>query len=247
MTTNTSAPQKLYLMQLEISTVHVAGRTLEMVLGCYLIETSDGKHVLIDSGLPADVPLPAGMPPAEHEQGKNVIEQLKDLGLCPDDIDLLICTHFDMDHAGYHDAFTKAELIVQREHYALARSGHPRFAATRAHWDHPALRYRLIDGDTELLPGLTLLDTSGHTPGHQSVLVRLPQTGPVLLAIDAVAMQRLFTPDRQAWQLDDNEEQLRASTRKLLDLVAREHVALVIFGHDGQQWQTLKKAPAYYE
>ena len=60
-------------------------------------------------------------------------------------------------------------------------------------------------------------------------------------------MQRLFTPDRQAWQLDDNEEQLRASTRKLLDLVAREHVELVIFGHDGQQWQTLKKAPAYYE
>jgi N-acyl homoserine lactone hydrolase len=247
MTTNTSAPQKLYLMQLGTSTVSVAGRTLEMVLGCYLVETSDGKHILIDSGLPADVPLPAGTPPAEHEQGKNVIEQLGDLGLRPDDIDFLICTHFDLDHAGYHDAFTKAELIVQREHYALARSGHPRFAAARPHWDHPALRYRLLDGDTELMPGLTLLETSGHTPGHQSVLVRLPQSGPVLLAIDAVVMQRLFTPDRKAWPLDDNEEQLRASTRKLLELVESEQVALVIFGHDGQQWQTLKKAPAYYE
>ncbi len=247
MTTNTSAPQKLYLMQLGTSTVSVAGRTLEMVLGCYLVETSDGKHILIDSGLPADVPLPAGRPPAEHEQGKNVIEQLGDLGLRPDDIDFLICTHFDLDHAGYHDAFTKAELIVQREHYALARSGHPRFAAARPHWDHPALRYRLIDGDTELLPGLTLLETGGHTPGHQSVLVRLPQSGPVLLAIDAVVMQRLFTPDRKAWPLDDNEEQLRASTRKLLELVESEQVELVIFGHDGQQWQTLKKAPAYYE
>jgi N-acyl homoserine lactone hydrolase len=247
MTTNTSAPQKLYLMQLGTSIVSAAGRTLEMVLGCYLVETNDGKHILIDSGLPSDVPLPAGTPPAEHEQGKNVIEQLGDLGLRPDDIDLLICTHFDPDHAGYHDAFTKAELIVQREHYALARSGHPRFAAARPHWDHPALRYRLLDGDTELLPGLTLLETSGHTTGHQSVLVSLPQSGPVLLAIDAVIMQRLFTPDRMAWPLDDNEEQLRASTRKLLDLVEREHVALVIFGHDGQQWQTLKKAPAYYE
>ena len=69
----------------------------------------------------------------------------------------------------------------------------------------------------------------------------------MLLTIDAVAMQRLFTPERKAWPMDDNEEQLRASTRKLLDLVEREHVALVIFGHDGQQWQTLKKAPAYYE
>ncbi len=245
MTTNTSAPQKLYLMQLSTSTVRGASRTLEMVCGCYLVETHDGKHILIDSGLPADVPLPPGTPPAEN--GKNVIEHLADLGLHPDDIDVLICTHFDVDHAGYHDAFTKAELIVQREHYALARSGHPRFAAARAHWDHPALRYRLIDGDTELLPGLILLETSGHTPGHQSVLLRLPQTGAVLLTIDAVMLQFAFTPDRAAWPADDNEEQLRASTRKLLDLVEREHVALVIFGHDGQQWKTLRKAPAYYE
>src|SRR6266702_4715053 len=100
--------------------------------------------------------------------------------------------------------------------------------------------------DNGMSNGLTLLETSGHAPGHQSVLVRLPQTGPVLLAIDAVVLQRLFTPDRKAWPLE-NEEQLRASTRKLLDLVDREHVKLVIFGHDGQQWQTLKKAPAYYE
>lgn len=129
------------------------------------------------------------------------------------------------------------------------RSGYARFAAARAHWDHPTLRYRLVEGDTELLPGLTLLETSGHTPGHQSVLVRLPQTDPVLLASDAVVLQRLFTPDRRAWPDDENEneEQLRASTRKLLDLVEREHIALVVFGHDGKQWQTLKKAPAYYE
>src|SRR5579871_4101627 len=92
-----------------------------------------------------------------------------------------------------------------------------------------------------------LIETSGHAPGHQSVLVRLPHTGPVLLAIDAVVMQRLFTPERTVWPTDDNEEQLRASTRKLLDLVERERVALVIFGHDGQQWRTLRKAPAYYD
>ncbi|HLZ61949.1 MAG TPA: N-acyl homoserine lactonase family protein [Ktedonosporobacter sp.] len=246
MTKNISTPQKLYLLQLSTTSVPAgADRTLEMVLGCYLIETSDGKHILIDSGYPADAPQPPGTQPAE--QRKDVIECLADLGLHPDDIDILICTHFDIDHAGYHDAFIKAELIVQREHYTLARSGHPRFASARAHWDHPALRYRLIDGDTELLPGLTLIETSGHAPGHQSILVRLPRIGAMLLAIDAVMMQRLFTADRAAWPMDDNEEQLRASTQKLLDLVEREQVALVIFGHDGQQWQTLRKAPAYYE
>lgn len=245
MTMNTTAPQKLYLMQLSASAVPLPqGRTMEMILASYLIKTNDGSHILIDSGMAVDA-RPAGLPPARDE--KNVLEHLAELGLRPDDVDIVICTHFDVDHAGYHDAFTKAEFIVQREHYALARSGHPRFAAARAHWDHPALRYRLFDGDTELLPGITLLETSGHAPGHQSVLVRLPKTGAVLLAIDAVMMQRTFTPDRKAWPNDDNEEQLIASTRRLLDLVERESVRLIVFGHDGEQWQGLKKAPEYYE
>jgi N-acyl homoserine lactone hydrolase len=218
---------------------------MAMVSGCYLIETSNDRHILVDSGYPADVPMPSGMAPVEH--AKSVLEHLDDLGLRPDDIDIVICTHFDIDHAGYLDCFTKAELFVQRTHDALARSGDPRFASGRHHWDHPALRYRLLDGDTELLDGLTLLETSGHTTGHQSVLVRLPKAGKVLLAIDAVMMERLFTPDRKAWPADENEEQLRASTQKLLDLVERERVALVVFGHDGQQWQTLRKAPAFYD
>jgi N-acyl homoserine lactone hydrolase len=243
MTMSDATPQRLYLMQLGTSTIPTTPQPSAGSAGCYLVQTSEGKNILIDSGLPADYTPPPGMPPAENE--KNVLEHLADLDLRPDDIDLLICTHFDVDHAGYHDAFLKAELIVQREHYELARSGPPRFATARAHWDHPALRYRLIEGDTELLPGLTLIGTSGHAPGHQSVLVHLPQTGKVLLVIDAVVLQRLFTPDRKAWPFE-NEEQLRASTRKLLDLVEREQVALVIFGHDGEQWQTLKKAPAYY-
>lgn len=243
-TMSNEIPQRLYLMQLGVSTIPIKPAPLEMSSGCYLIQTSSGRNVLIDSGLPADYVPPSDAPPAREE--KNVLEHLAELGLHPDDIDTLICTHFDVDHAGYHDAFTKAELIVQRVHYELARSGHPRYAGARAHWDSPALRYRLIDGDTEILPGLMLIETSGHAPGHQSVLVNLPQSGPVLLVIDAVVMERLFTPDRRAWPIED-EEPLRASTRKLLDLVEREHVALVVFGHDGQQWQTLKKAPAFYE
>src|SRR6266487_6757907 len=124
MTMSSETPQRLYLLQLGTSTVPGVGRTLEMVLGCYLVETSDGRHILIDSGLPAAAPLPPGAVPSAR--GKNVIEQLGDLGLRPDDIDILICTHFAPDHAGYHDAFTKAELIVQSEHYELGRSSHTR-------------------------------------------------------------------------------------------------------------------------
>src|SRR6266516_6836712 len=177
-----TTPQRLYLMQLGTSTIPTTPQPTPGSAGCYLVQISDGKNILIDSGLPADYTPPPGTPPSEN--GKNVLEHLADLDLHPNDIDLLITTHFDVDHAGYHDAFPQAELIVQRQHYELARSGHVRFAAARAHWDQPALRYRLIEGDTELLPGLMLIETSGHTPGHQSVLVRLPHTGQVLLAID---------------------------------------------------------------
>jgi N-acyl homoserine lactone hydrolase len=152
-----------------------------------------------------------------------------------------------VDHAGYHDAFPGAEFVVQRHHCDVAREGHLRYAVARAHWDHPALRYRLIEGDTELAPGVTLLETSGHAPGHQSVLVRLPQTVPVLPAADAVVLARLFTPDHRAWPLDDDEEQVRASTRQLLDVVQCERVALVVFGHDVEQWRTLNTAPACYD
>jgi N-acyl homoserine lactone hydrolase len=60
-------------------------------------------------------------------------------------------------------------------------------------------------------------------------------------------MQPLFTPERKKWPTDEDEEQLRASTRKRLEVVEREQVSLVVFGHDGAQWQTLRKAPEYYD
>src|SRR5450432_1907545 len=243
---NGSSPKKLYLFQLSATTVPIApNRTLEMSLGCYLIQTTDAKNILIDTGIAPDAPLPPNAPQSRNKI--TIIDQLAALNLRPADIHTLICTHFDIDHAGYNDAFPQAEHIVQREHYEKARSGHPRLAATRAHWDHPSLRYRLVDGDTELLPGLTLLETGGHVTGHQSVLVLLPKTGPVLLTIDAVMMQHTFTPDRKPWPNDENEPQLIASTIKLLDLVKQENINLVVFGHDGTQWQTLKKSPLFYE
>src|ERR1700730_11807839 len=153
MTTTSATPQRLYLFQLATATVPLpTGQTLDMSAGCYLVQTGDSKNILIDSGYPPDHVSQPGTPPVER--GKNGIEQLAGLGLQPEDIDLLVCTHFDVDHAGFNDAFTRAELIVQREHYQLARGGHPRFAGARSHWDHPSLHYRLIDGDTELLPGL---------------------------------------------------------------------------------------------
>jgi N-acyl homoserine lactone hydrolase len=79
------------------------------------------------------------------------------------------------------------------------------------------------------------------------VLLRLPKTGAILLTIDAVPFAEGFTRDEQGGGGNPDAEATRASTIKLLDLVEREHIGLVIFGHDKEQWETLKQAPEFYE
>lgn len=231
-----NAVKRLYLMQVGDMPEY------QIPIVCYLVQTGDGKNILIDSGLPEVMPEEE----KDFANGQDVIEQLASLGLKPDDIDTVISTHYDIDHAGRHAAFTKAQYVVQRVHY-LDAATNPRFAPLRTQWEQPMARIRLVDGDTELLPGLALIETSGHVPGHQSVLVRLPKTGAILLTIDAVPFGAGFTRDAQDDGSNPNGEAGRASTLKLLDLVEREQIGLVIFGHDNEQWKTLKKTPEFYE
>ncbi|MBK8034866.1 MAG: N-acyl homoserine lactonase family protein [Chloroflexi bacterium] len=231
-----NAAQRLYLMQVGSMPEY------DIPIVCYLVQTGDGQNILIDTGLPEVLPEDE----ADFVNGQDVIQQLARLGLQPDDIQTVISTHYDIDHAGRHAAFTKAQYVVQRAHHADAATN-PRFAALRSQWDQPLERIRLVDGDTELLPGLELFETSGHVPGHQSVLVRLPKTGAILLTIDAVPFGGAFTRGEPEEGTDTNGEAGRASMLKLLDLVDREQIGLVIFGHDMAQWAGLKQAPDYYE
>jgi N-acyl homoserine lactone hydrolase len=233
---NPKAPTRLYLMQVGDMPQY------NIPIVCYLVQTGDGQNILIDSGLPEVIPDNE----PDFENGRDVLQQLADIGLTPDDIHTVISTHYDVDHAGRHASFTKATYFVQRVHHADAATN-LRFANTRPQWDQPLERIQLVDGDMELLPGLDLIETSGHVPGHQAVLVRLPKTGSILLTIDAVPFGEGFTRDAP---IDHNEldaEGIRASTIKLIELAERESAQLVIFGHDYDQWLTLKKAPDFYD
>jgi N-acyl homoserine lactone hydrolase len=235
-------PRRLYLMR--VATITAGDQSVPVP--CYLIQMSDGTNILVDSGFPDDAESWPGM---EIRIDTGVIRYLADLGLRPDDIDVVICTHLDPDHAGQHTAFTRATFVVQREHEALARGGNERFEIAVPLWDLPAERFQLVDGNTELCPGVELIEAGGHTPGLQTVLVRLPQTGPVLLGIDALPFDMApFTPEnRPVNDFDMDHDATRASTRKLLDLAARKNVSLIVYGHDDAQWKALKTTPAYYE
>jgi N-acyl homoserine lactone hydrolase len=236
---------RLYLFEL------ARMETGQPVLG-YLVQTEDGKNVLIDTGY-----QPGVLGESENatkvffivQEGQSVLQQLTKLSLAAADVHYVIATHFDPDHTCYINAFPHAEVVVQRSHLDAARSSSAaRFNLTRRFWDDPKIQFYEVEGDTELLPGIELIETPGHVTGHQSVLLRLPESGPVLLPIDAMSREDMINPDtRNASPFDENHEETRKSIRKLLDIVAREKVRTVIFAHDAEQWATLRKSPEYYE
>lgn len=234
-------PIRLTLMQVGY------GLPSAMPFVAYLIEMSDGTRILIDSGLPDVLPSADQLPPDFIIiRGESVAAQMARIGLAPDDINLLVCTHFDFDHCGQTLAFQRAKVVVQRAHFdSLARDR--RYDKTRAQWDLPLERYQWVDGDSELVPGVSLIETSGHAIGHQSVLVHLPHTGPVLLTIDAVGQRDRFNRSYTGRSVDSDRAASIASSHKLLALVEREPSMLVIFGHDAEQWNALRKLPEYYD
>ncbi len=107
-----NAMKRLYLMQVG-SMPHY-----QTPIVCYLVQTGDGKNILIDSGLPEM--MPEGE--AEFENGQDVLEQLASIGVQPDDIETVISTHYDIDQARRHAAFTKAHYVVQHVHHVDAAS-----------------------------------------------------------------------------------------------------------------------------
>lgn len=238
---------KLFLMQLATL------QPDDIPVPAYLVQTDDGRNVLIDSGFPAffagqNIQIPGGRTVHMDADGF-IVNRLQTLGLTPADIDIVLCTHLDADHAGGHSAFPDAEFVVQEAHYEMAlQSENPRFAALRESWHQPHLRYRFVEGDAELLPGIELIESGGHVPFHQSVLLHLPHTGPTLLAIDAVPHSTMTDAEtRIVMPIDMDEAQTRQSTRKLTEIVAREGVKLTIYGHDAGQWANLRHAPEFYD
>ena len=132
-----NAVKRLYLMKVGSMPKY------QIPIVCYLVQTGDGKNILIDSGLPESIPAGA----SEFENGQDVIEQLASIGVQPDDIATVISTHYDVDHAGRHAAATKAHYVVQRVHHVDAATN-PRYAAIRPQWDQPMEHIRLVDGNS---------------------------------------------------------------------------------------------------
>jgi N-acyl homoserine lactone hydrolase len=167
--------------------------------------------------------------------------QLAQAGFAPEQVTHLVLTHTHIDHVGGIDAFPNATIVVGAAERALEQ---PLYWPGGSGPEWPTARYLPIECDTELVPGVTLLTTPGHSPGHLSLLVELPRTGSVMLTGDAInRADELASGDfGAAW----DAEQARTSAERLAR-IARERRALVIYGHEPAQWGLLRKAPAFYD
>src|ERR1700690_3388746 len=99
---------------------------------------------------------------------RSVADALADLDMTPADIGLVINTHLHFDHCGQNAVFKHAPFYVQRAELDRARRESPDLSEW---FDFMGARFELLDGDAEILPGLSVIATPGHTAGHQSVAV----------------------------------------------------------------------------
>jgi N-acyl homoserine lactone hydrolase len=116
-------------------------------------------------------------------------DALAELDMSPADISLVINTHLHFDHCGQNAVFKHAPFYVQRPELERARRESPDLSEW---FDFTGARFELLDGDTEILPGLSVIATPGHTVGHQSVVVDTGDGSPDLLIGDAAYTPREY-------------------------------------------------------
>jgi N-acyl homoserine lactone hydrolase len=225
----------------------LSSERVQIPITCYLVRTSD-ITVLFDTGLsPRAVPgLLRNDPMARFTDADLLVHRLDAVGLAPSDVDVVVLSHLHYDHAGGAELFPKSELLVQRDEYAAAHFPPPFLASFyyRKNFDLPSYRWRLLDGDTELVPGLSVLRSDGHTPGHQSLLVDLPATGPVILAGDACYWQEHLEAERVPGVVWNPAAALHSIKR--LKTLARLVGGRVFPAHDPHFWRSIKQAPHAY-
>lgn len=220
----------------------------------FLIQTDDNRNILIDTGIkPIDAEIlnrNTGSSDVEIGENRLPINVLKRLNLTPEDIDFVINTHFHYDHCGFNDMFTKAIFYVQRSHYEYAlNSDEEGLGLSERYWDNPRIAYRLVDGDTEILPGICAIKTDGHITGIQSIVVSLKHTGNVLLSSDAMRDHRMLDSDDpvQFSMFDKDKELLKEGVEKLKAVIREMNIKLVVYNHDGIMWSTYKVLPDWYD
>jgi len=176
----------------------------------------------------------------------NVISGLKAVGLGPNDIDVVVCSHLHTDHCGCNEFFKKATIIVNSKELAAAKASENTMSGyVAADWEN-SLVMKTIDGQEDIFGDgrITLVPLPGHTVGTMGALVRLDRSGEFLLASDAVSLRVNLDQNTVPKNTKDAELFLR-SFAEIRRFEAKG--ATIICGHDDAQWQSLRKGADAYD
>jgi glyoxylase-like metal-dependent hydrolase (beta-lactamase superfamily II) len=221
------------------------GKRMEFSVNCYLIKHAQG-WLLWETGIAdAVAAMPDGQPPpnprmTRYRRTKTLASQLDQLGVKPSDIKYVAVSHTHPDHIGNITMFPQSTVLVQKAEYDW-----PTPFGQRLH--SLASPVTQLDGDHDVFGdgSVTLIATPGHTPGHQSLLVRPSKTGALVLSGDAVHFKSNWE-NRRIPENNFDKDKTAASMQRIADLMANEKAQLWI-NHDKEQSDGLTISPAFYD
>ena len=223
---------------------------IRLPVPCYLIEHDKGL-VLFDSGLNTDLQNPEGPRNLriakrfrpEFKPGEELTARLEHCDVDITTVRYLINSHLHFDHSGGNKQVANAQLVVQQREWSAGNDPdliHANgFAAEDYHLGHDL---KLIDGEHDLFGdgSVVCVPTFGHTPGHQSLKLRLA-SGEVLLAGDACYLRKTLE-NLHLPRILHNRDEMIESLKRLRSLQAAG--ARIFFGHDAEFWESVPQAPA---
>jgi N-acyl homoserine lactone hydrolase len=223
--------------------------SLTVPVPVYLIEHPKGR-ALFDSGLHIDTQTDAdrrlGRLASFHtvhfSAGEEIASRLRSVDVAPDRIAYIINSHLHFDHCGGNEQLPNATLLVQRQEWDAAHDADliEKVYYDPNDYDH-GHRVRLVDGEHDIFGdgSAVCIPTPGHTPGHQSLRVRIGGDD-VVLTGDACYLRRTLEQLHLPTAVY-NREQMLASLHRLRAL--RDKGTAIITGHDPEMWKTIPQAP----
>ena len=190
------------------------GLKIDIPYVAFLIQSAN-INVLVDAGCSAEDYKRWIKPPGDEalhvggeefrdvEDATPIEEALKGRDLALDDIDILVQTHLDWDHCMNTLKFRKSRIVIQKTEiedqpvHPLYRAAHP---PNEVFDEYKKLNLDVVDGDVNLLDGIDLLLTPGHTAGGQSLIVQTGQ-GPYVIAGLCTTFANYYVPEEDKKKL----------------------------------------------
>ncbi|MEO8570295.1 MAG: MBL fold metallo-hydrolase [Chloroflexota bacterium] len=217
-------------------------RRLLQALNCLLIETASGR-VLVETGI--GTRLDDKTRDMRAYEGPWIVPTLEAAGFAPESVNIVAMSHLHFDHAGGllradgERAFPHAKIVAQHAEWEVALGDNPRLVASYVQPELALVKQwgtqGWVDGEQEIMPGVTVVPTGGHSTGHQAIVVRGIGDGARTLAFFGDLLMRPWAANPR-WVTSFDDFPLDSVTRKVeLFTQAVEEDWIVVLSHEAKQ------------